>query len=103
MISSVFVDRPRLAVVIAVLITIAGALAMLRIPVAQFPAVVPPEVEVSTRYPGASAAVVMEEKEASKRGLHPLGPAELLLDPLALGDVAEASRWARTLTSTRSM
>ena len=58
MISSVFVDRPRLAVVIAVLITIAGALAMLRIPVAQFPAVVPPEVEVSTRYPGASAAVV---------------------------------------------
>ena len=37
MISSVFVDRPRLAIVIAFVITIAGALALLQIPVAQFP------------------------------------------------------------------
>ena len=58
MISSVFVDRPRLAVVIAIVITIAGALSMLRIPVAQFPDIVPPQVQVTTRYPGASAAVV---------------------------------------------
>ena len=58
MISAVFVDRPRLAVVIALLISIAGALALLRIPVAQFPDIVPPQVQVSTRYPGASAAVV---------------------------------------------
>ena len=58
MISGVFVDRPRLAVVIAIIMTIAGALAMLRIPVAQFPDIVPPQVQVSTRYPGASAAVV---------------------------------------------
>ena len=58
MISAVFVDRPRLAVVIAILISIAGALAMLRIPVAQFPDIVPPQVQVVTRYPGASAAVM---------------------------------------------
>src|SRR3978361_1047768 len=58
MISSVFVDRPRLAVVIAIVMTLAGALAMLRIPVAQFPDIVPPQVQVTTRYPGASAAVV---------------------------------------------
>src|SRR5689334_21063952 len=58
MISSVFVDRPRLAIVIAIVVTIAGALAMLRIPVAQFPDIVPPQVQVTTRYPGASAAVV---------------------------------------------
>ena len=44
MISAVFVDRPRLAIVIAILITLAGALAMLRIPVAQFPDIVPPQV-----------------------------------------------------------
>ena len=44
MISAIFVDRPRLAVVIAVVITIAGALALLRIPVAQFPDIVPPQV-----------------------------------------------------------
>jgi hydrophobe/amphiphile efflux-1 (HAE1) family protein len=58
MISAIFVDRPRLAVVIAIVITIAGALALLRIPVAQFPDIVPPQVQVSATYPGASAAVV---------------------------------------------
>ncbi len=58
MISAVFVDRPRLAIVIAIVITIAGALAMTRIPVAQFPDIVPPQVQVTANYPGASAAVV---------------------------------------------
>src|SRR3954463_7811050 len=58
MISAIFVDRPRLAVVIALVITIAGALALLRIPVAQFPDIVPPQVTVTSVYPGASAAVV---------------------------------------------
>jgi len=58
MISSVFIDRPRLAIVIAVVITIAGALAMLRIPVAQLPDIVPPQVNVTASYPGASANVV---------------------------------------------
>ncbi|MDT7951939.1 MAG: multidrug efflux RND transporter permease subunit [Acetobacteraceae bacterium] len=58
MISSVFVDRPRLAIVIAIIMTLAGALSLLRIPVAQFPDIVPPQVQVTTRYPGASASVV---------------------------------------------
>jgi hydrophobe/amphiphile efflux-1 (HAE1) family protein len=58
MISSIFVDRPRLAVVIALVITIAGALALMRIPVAQFPDIVPPQTVVSATFPGASAAVV---------------------------------------------
>jgi len=58
MISAIFIDRPRLAVVIAIVITIAGALALTRIPVAQFPDIVPPQVQVSANYPGASAAVV---------------------------------------------
>ena len=58
MISAVFVDRPRLAIVIAILTTIAGLLALLSIPVSQFPDIVPPQVQVSTRYPGASASVV---------------------------------------------
>ena len=58
MISAIFVDRPRLAVVIAIVITIAGLLALTRIPVAQFPEIVPPQVQVSAVYPGASAAVV---------------------------------------------
>jgi hydrophobe/amphiphile efflux-1 (HAE1) family protein len=58
MISAIFVDRPRLAVVIAVVITLAGLLALTRIPVAQFPDIVPPQVQVSAAYPGASAEVV---------------------------------------------
>jgi hydrophobe/amphiphile efflux-1 (HAE1) family protein len=58
MISSVFVDRPRLAIVIAIVITLAGLLALLRIPVAQFPDIVPPQVSVQANYPGASAAVI---------------------------------------------
>src|SRR5713101_6468190 len=58
MISAVFVDRPRLAIVIAFVITIAGALALLAIPVAQFPDIVPPQVTVSGVFPGASAEVV---------------------------------------------
>ena len=58
MISAIFVDRPRLAVVIAIVITLAGLLALTRIPVAQLPDIVPPQVQVSAVYPGASAAVV---------------------------------------------
>ena len=55
MISGVFVDRPRLAIVIAIVITLAGVLALTRSRSAQFPDIVPPQVQVSTRYPGASA------------------------------------------------
>ena len=58
MFSAIFVDRPRLAVVIAIITTLAGLIAWTRIPVAQFPDIVPPQVRVTTRFPGASAAVV---------------------------------------------
>ena len=58
MISSLFVDRPRLAFVISIVIMIAGLLAMKVIPVSQFPDIVPPQVQVSARYSGASADVV---------------------------------------------
>ena len=58
MISSVFVERPRLAIVIALVMTIAGLLALTQIPVAQFPDIVPPQVTVTATFPGASASVV---------------------------------------------
>lgn len=58
MLSAVFVDRPRLAIVIAIVMSIAGALSLLRIPVSQLPDIVPPQVQVSATYPGASADVV---------------------------------------------
>ena len=58
MISAVFVDRPRLAMVLSILMTLAGILAYQRIALSQFPDIVPPQVTVSTSFPGASAAVV---------------------------------------------
>jgi hydrophobe/amphiphile efflux-1 (HAE1) family protein len=58
MLSAIFVDRPRLAVVIAIVTTIAGIVALFTIPIAQYPDIVPPQVSVTTMYPGASATVV---------------------------------------------
>src|SRR5271165_287496 len=58
MISAVFVDRPRLAIVISVVLTIAGLVSLYAIPVAQYPDIVPPQVSVTTSYPGANASVV---------------------------------------------
>ena len=58
MISSVFVERPRLAIVISIVISLAGVIAMQAIPIAQFPDIVPPQVQVTASYPGAGAEVV---------------------------------------------
>src|SRR5438309_182168 len=60
MISSVFIHRPRLAIVISIVISIAGVIALGALPVAQFPDIVPPQVGVTATYPGASAAAVEE-------------------------------------------
>jgi hydrophobe/amphiphile efflux-1 (HAE1) family protein len=57
-ISSIFVDRPRLAIVIAIVTTIAGLLSLYVIPIAQYPDIVPPQVSVTTFYPGANSSVV---------------------------------------------
>jgi HAE1 family hydrophobic/amphiphilic exporter-1 len=75
--SDIFIARPRLAVVIAVVIsvviTLAGLIALSVIPTAQFPNIVPPQVEVSASYPGASAqvleAVVAQPIEAQVVGV----------------------------------
>jgi len=58
MLSAVFVDRPRLAIVIAIVTTIAGLIALYALPLAQYPDIVPPQVSVTTTYPGANSAVV---------------------------------------------
>ena len=60
MLSEVFIDRPRLAVVISLVITIAGLVALKVIPIAQFPDIVPPQVSVTVTYPGASADVLVK-------------------------------------------
>ncbi|MGB7921592.1 MAG: efflux RND transporter permease subunit, partial [Desulfobacterales bacterium] len=57
MFSRIFIERPRLAMVVSIIITLAGVLALLNIPIAQYPQISPPEIRVSTTYPGASAEV----------------------------------------------
>jgi multidrug efflux pump subunit AcrB len=52
MFSAIFIDRPRLATVIAIVTTIAGLLSLFVIPIAQYPDIVPPQVSVTTLYPG---------------------------------------------------
>ena len=59
MISKFFIERPVLANVLAILMVLIGAVALYGLPVAQYPDVVPPTVQVTTRYPGASARTVI--------------------------------------------
>ena len=58
MISDIFIARPRLAFVVSIVITLAGLIAITAIPVAQFPDIVPPQVQVTGSYPGANSLVV---------------------------------------------
>ena len=60
MISKFFIERPVLANVLAILMVVIGAVALFKLPVAQYPDVVPPTVQVTTRYPGASARTVID-------------------------------------------
>ena len=60
MFSHFFIDRPIFATVLSVVIVIVGAVALLALPIAQYPEVTPPSVSVSASYPGASAQVVAD-------------------------------------------
>jgi HAE1 family hydrophobic/amphiphilic exporter-1 len=60
MLSKFFIERPILANVIAILTMILGIVAVLRLPVAQYPDITPPTVQVTATYPGASAKVVAD-------------------------------------------
>ncbi len=56
--SRFFIDRPIFAWVIALVIMLAGALSIFRLPIAQYPSIAPPTITVSATYPGASAKTV---------------------------------------------
>ena len=60
MISRFFIDRPIFAAVLSIVITLTGAIALLSLPIAQYPRITPPTVQVSINYPGASAQVVAD-------------------------------------------
>lgn len=58
MFSKFFIERPRFAVVISLIISLSGLICLWTLPVALYPEITPPEVRVSASYPGASADVV---------------------------------------------
>ena len=60
MFSKFFIDRPIFATVLAILMIIAGLLTVKSLPVAQYPEITPPTVQVSAVYPGADAKTVAE-------------------------------------------
>ena len=62
-----FIDRPRFATVLSAFITLLGLGALAVLPVAQYPEVVPPTVQITTSFPGASAETVQ-----STGGIRPL-------------------------------
>ena len=64
MFSRIFIERPRLAVVVSIVLTLAGFIALLNIPVAQYPQITPPEIRVTATYPGANAKVVADNVAA---------------------------------------
>ncbi len=56
--SKFFIDRPIVAIVIAILMTIVGVVAMIQLPISQYPNIVPPEIQVRANYTGADAQTI---------------------------------------------
>ena len=58
MFSATFIERPRFSFVISIVIVLIGAIAVMKLPIALYPEVTPPQISVSATYPGASAEVI---------------------------------------------
>ncbi len=58
MFSRIFIERPRFAMVISIVLTLAGAISVFSLPISLYPEITPPEVVISASYPGASAEVI---------------------------------------------
>jgi multidrug efflux pump len=59
-ISRFFIDRPIFAAVLSIIVTLSGAIALLSLPIAQYPEITPPTIVVSASFPGANAQVVRD-------------------------------------------
>ena len=68
MLARFFIDRPIAAWVISIVIVMAGLAALVALPVAQYPEITPPSVQVTCQYPGASAVVVAPKPASEDHG-----------------------------------
>ncbi|MBR4718165.1 MAG: efflux RND transporter permease subunit [Lentisphaeria bacterium] len=60
MFSKIFIDRPRFAIVISLILVLAGVISLSKLPVAEYPEIAPPTLFVSAMYPGASGEVIAQ-------------------------------------------
>ena len=65
--SHFFIDRPIFAAVLAIIITIAGALVERALPISEYPEIAPPTVSIRATYPGASAEVLAADRRHADR------------------------------------
>ena len=79
MFSRYFIDRPIFAFVIGIFICLAGLAAMRSLPVAQYPEIAPPVVQVMAMYPGASAEVLEQTVVAPGHETSAFAPSYLIL------------------------
>ena len=94
MISRFFIDHPRFALVIAILFLLTGAIAIKTLPVAQYPNISPPQIQITATYPGADAATVrdtvIQPIEAQVNGVKRMLHDESARQPCRFPDVPDA-------------
>ena len=93
MFSRIFIERPRFAMVISIVLTLAGAIAVFSLPISLYPEITPPEVVVSASYPGASAEVI-----AKTVGIPLEEEINGVEDMLYMSSSSEDSRYSLTVT-----
>ena len=74
-----FINRPIVAMVIAILTVLVGLVCLVGLPISQYPNIVPPQIQVQATYPGADAMTV---QQAVATPLAPLGAAYWQSNPL---------------------
>lgn len=88
MFSQYFIERPRFAAVISIIMVLVGVLAIFVLPVSQYPQITPPQIVVSAVYPGANAKVLVDtvavpiEKELIKLRICSICPPRQMTTPL---------------------
>jgi len=60
MFSKIFIDRPRFAIVVSIVLVLLGLLALAVLPISQYPLITPPQISLKTTYPGANAEVLVD-------------------------------------------
>ena len=94
-----FIDRPIFAWVIAILITLAGGVAIFELPVSAYPPIAPPQISINAVYPGASAEVIEKTVTAVIEG------GRLLMVKAPLDTVAPvlSATWGKSVGTQTTM